>query len=64
MKFDSEDQKKLALSLIGKVPVQTNIDGLFSGPGDDLRELIVAMSKAKIEAPVEVDDRKPTAVMD
>ncbi len=48
MKFDTKEQQTLTLSLIGKVPISTNIDGLFSGPDNDLRALIQALQSAEI----------------
>ncbi len=54
MKFDNADQKKLALTLIGKVPVSTNLDGLFSGPDKDLRDLVQAMQSAEIAETAEI----------
>ena len=49
MKLDSEEQRNTILELIGKVPIQANIDTLFAGPGDDIKALVQAIQAAEIE---------------
>lgn len=50
MKLDSEAQRKLLLKLIGEVPVRTDINGLFGGPPEHIRQLVQAVQQAEIVA--------------
>lgn len=55
MKLDSDAQRTLLLSLLLKVPVQTDIQGLLAGPRPDIRTLLEAIQQAPIEQREEED---------
>lgn len=49
MKIDTEAQRKLLLTLLGRVPIQTTLTGLFAGPSPEVKALVQAIEKAAIE---------------
>ena len=51
MIFDSEEQRKRILDLIGEVPVQTNIAGVMSGPSQEIMALVTAIEQGLVMSP-------------
>ena len=49
MILDSEEQRRLLLALLGRVPVETNLAELLKGVDPDILKLIEAIQEAEVK---------------